>query len=66
LEYEALVLGLPRPWRISDSGGRWLNPGWDETCERWDTRQDVLGKQLHFLWHPDWWARAFDRERVAA
>lgn len=67
LEYEALVLGLPHPWRISDSGGKWLNPGWDETCVRWDTRQDVAGRQLHFLWHAgDWWTQAFARSAVAA
>lgn len=66
LEYEALVLALPHPWRISDSGGRWLNPGFEETAERWDTRQGVHGLQLHFLWHPDWWARAFASQAVAA
>jgi hypothetical protein len=66
LEYEALVLGLPKPWRISDSGGKWLNPGWDETVDRWATRNDVVGRQLHFLWHPDWWSRAFTHQAVAA
>ncbi len=66
LEYEALVLGLPLPWRISDSGGKWLNPGWDETCERWIDREDVAGRQLHFLMHPDWWSQAFRSEAVAA
>lgn len=65
LDYEALVLGLPLPWRISDSGGKWLNPGWEETVGRWDTREAVVGRQLHFLLHPDWWAQAFP-VRVAA
>jgi hypothetical protein len=66
LDYEALVLGLPLPWRISDSGGKWLNPGWDETVDRWATRTEVVGRQLHFLLHPDWWGQAFHHEAVAA
>lgn len=61
LDYEALRLGMPLPWRISDSGGKWLNPGWEETVDRWHTRNDVEGRQLHFLWHPDWWGQAFPR-----
>lgn len=73
LEYEALAIAYDRingvmPFRISDSGGRWLNPGWEETVEKWnDERATFAGvtvpnkfvRQLHFLWHPDWWANAF-------
>lgn len=71
LEYEALNLayhGPLKPFRISDSGGRWLNPGWEETVERWNLErrqfpnQDVATpavRQLHFLLHPDWWQEAF-------
>lgn len=69
LDYEALHCALPLPFRISDSGGRWLNPGWEETVEKF---QDWLGtnnpdrRQLHFLWHPDWWGRSFVSEAIAA
>ena len=75
LDYEALVAGLPHPFRFSDSGGRWLRPGWDETVEKFDqtVTTSVNGKvdprttkQLHLLWHPDWWSQAFVREAVAA
>lgn len=75
LEYEALTLayrGPLLPFRISDSGGRWLYP-WEEIVERWNREraenpsismatEDV--RQLHFLWHPDWWAQAFVEARV--
>jgi hypothetical protein len=63
LDYEALVLGLPSPFRASDSGGRWLRPGWEETVQQFAVETE---RQLHFLWHPDWWGRAFAREAVAA
>lgn len=73
LDYEAIIAAYPWPFRISDSGGRWLNPGWEETIVKW-TYERGLGvteessgcRQLHFLWHPDWWAEAFTRERVTA
>jgi hypothetical protein len=78
LEYEALNLayfGPLFPFRISDSSGRWLNPGWEETVERWN-RERILNprlkeannhvRQLHLLWHPDWWLQAFVPEQVAA
>ena len=78
LEYEALKLAYGKgmlPFRISDSGGRWLNPGWEETVEKWNAERAAFPnverptqeiRQLHFLWHPDWWAQAFTRRRVAA
>jgi hypothetical protein len=74
LEYEALTLAK-FPFRISDSGGRWLNPGWEETVQRWQTERltmpdvenpDKQIRQLHFLLHPDWWAEAFTAAEVAA
>ena len=79
LQYEALVLGLPYPFRCSDSGGKWLNPGFEETVTRWDemltaspylrakmrrTNPHLL-RPLHLLIHPDWWSQAF-QEAVAA
>lgn len=80
LEYEALKVAYDGedvwPFRISDSGGRWLNPGWEETIERWQGERLSFGsmtqptkqiRQLHFLWHcGDWWAEAFVPDRVAA
>lgn len=74
LDYEALVTAHAvrgvKPFRISDSGGRWLNPGWEETVEKWNHERKShpavtwpiqnIG-QLHFLWHPDWWQQAFVR-----
>lgn len=75
LDYEALVLGLPHPFRFSDSGGKWLRPGWDETIVKFAATvavaaSDVVDpretRQLHCLVHPDWWASAFSREAVAA
>ncbi len=74
LEYEALKAGYPLPFRISDSGGRWLNPGWEETIEKWQESLDAAGtipmktedpRQLHVLVHPDWWNQAFPRVRAA-
>jgi hypothetical protein len=65
LDYEALVVGLPKPFRLSDSGGKWLNPGFDEAIARFELGLATGDeKQLHFLWHPDWWARAFAREEA--
>lgn len=76
LDYEALVLGLPHPFRLSDSGGKWLNPGFEESAEKFEKLSQSnmhlaladpqTFRQLHFLWHPDWWSEAFVREAVAA
>lgn len=75
LDYEALWSAHPHPFRISDSGGKWLNPGWEETVELWQrqrelfptqTKPDASVRQLHFLWHSDWWAEAFSPVRMAA
>lgn len=78
LEYEALKCAYGQgmlPFRISDSGGKWLNPGWEETVEKWNReRAEHPGlavatrdiRQLHFLWHPDWWQQAFVPLRAAA
>lgn len=80
LDYEALKVAYePRrfvmPFRISDSGGRWLNPGWDETVEKWQSERAAyptvtaptpVVRQLHFLWHSDWWEHAFVPVRAAA
>jgi hypothetical protein len=66
LDYEALFLGLPNPFRMSDSGGRWLFP-FSETVEAFQAEQSADDpRQLHLLIHPDWWAQAFTREAVAA
>ncbi len=67
LEYEALFCGLPWHFRFSDSGGRWIEPGFTETVERWSAQVDVADPpengyqpaQLHLLVHPDWWREAF-------
>lgn len=63
LDYEALILGHSQAFRLSDSGGKWLNPGWDEAVDQWRAGKDDkhAGKQLHFLWHPDWWQFAFPK-----
>lgn len=79
LEYEALKTAYDGetvfPFRISDSGGRWLRPGWEETVVKWQHERLVAGyvtaptgdvRQLHFLWHPDWWREAFVAQAVAA
>jgi hypothetical protein len=75
LEYEALKAAYPLPFRCSDSGGKWLNPGFDETVERFGAsvgaagqlpRWDYSPRQLHLLIHPDWWSRAFVPQAVAA
>ncbi len=63
------------PFRISDSGGKWLNPGWEETVVKWQSERaqfadttvpNKVVRQLHFLWHPDWWQQAFVAQAVAA
>jgi hypothetical protein len=74
LEYDAVWCAYPFPFRISDSGGRWLNPGFGETAAKFAEQLDVEElptetdhpRQLHMLIHPDWWARAFAAERLAA
>ena len=76
LDYEALVLGLPHNFRFSDSGGKWLTPGFDETAATFENSrlaspEEALAdpatfRQLHFLQHPDWYREAFVRERIAA
>lgn len=75
LEYEALWCAHPYPFRISDSGGKWLNPGWEETVDKWQderrlypevTAPDKIVRQLHVLWHPDHWAESFSPVSVAA
>lgn len=62
LEYEALHEGLPRPFRISDSGGKWLRPGFQETADIFPDSE----RQLHFLQHPDWYREAWNLPAVAA
>lgn len=74
LEYEALWSGYPFPFRFSDSGGRWMSPGFDETADRFDLQTKVSSlpethedpSQLHLLIHPDWWHQAFLPVRAAA
>lgn len=64
LEYEALSLGLPHPFRCSDSGGRWFEPGFDAMVNRFADPGEQ--RQLHLLIHPDWWQMAFAAERSIA
>jgi hypothetical protein len=45
---------LPHGRYLSDSGGRWNEPF-----------PGYGSGQLHMLWHPDWWSKAFTSERVA-
>jgi hypothetical protein len=75
LEYEASWCAHPYAFRVSDSGGKWLNPGWEETVEKWQRQRELFPaidaptravRQLHLLWHPDWWAEAFVPLRAAA
>ncbi len=74
LEYEALFCGLPYHFRFSDSGGRWIEPGFTETVEKWSAQVDVADApengyhpaQLHLLVHPDWWGNAFVPARAVA
>jgi hypothetical protein len=51
---------LPRAEYLSDSGGRWSRPFAPVAAGF------PYDGQLHLLVHPDWWAEAFDRERIAA
>ena len=72
LEYEALWCAHPWAWRCSDSGGKWLNPGFEETAEIFAKQTDVTvlpnateaPRQLHLLIHPDWWREAFAMEVI--
>lgn len=77
LDYEALRLSLPYPFRCSDSGGKWLNPGFEETATTFGTSRlasevaalsdPATFRQLFLLIHPDWWLEAFpDAVGVAA
>jgi hypothetical protein len=77
LDYEALVSALPHPFRCSDSGGKWLRPGFEETAVKFARNlaasPEMLAiaephwfRPLALLVHPDWWAQAFTREAVAA
>ena len=67
LVYEALFCALPFYFRFSDSGGKWTNPGWDQTVAKFAETVTATEapqgsddpRQLHLLIHPDWWARAF-------
>lgn len=73
LEYEALWCAHPWSWRCSDSGGQWLNPGFEETADMFALQTDVTTlpsetehpRQLHMLIHPDWWETAFVTAEVA-
>lgn len=74
LEYEALWTAIKWPWRCADSGGKWINPGFEETAIRFAGQTDVTSlpnatidpRQLHLLIHPDWWADAFQPVEVTA
>ena len=74
LEYDALWCAVPWPFRCSDSGGRWINPGFEETAEKFAVQIEVTRlpaatedpRQLHLLTHPDWWSLAFKPSSVAA
>jgi hypothetical protein len=59
LEYDANWLG--RDAYLSDSGGAWSSPGFDEVARRFPYQG-----QLHMLVHPDWWGKAFVGQRAAA
>ena len=67
LEYEALFCALPYHFRFSDSGGRWIVPGFATTAEKFAAQAHVSAApenpyqpaQLHLLQHPDWWSEAF-------
>ena len=76
LDYDALWLGMQLPFRCSDSGGRWLNPGFEESADRFRIMRGASAadglndprtfRQLHLLIHPDWWQHAFASVLVAA
>jgi hypothetical protein len=67
LEYEALWLSVPFYFRLSDSGGRWRDEGFDTIAEMFARQTHVTAAaetsddpmQLHVLQHPDWWGQAF-------
>lgn len=58
LAYDANWLG--RAAYLSDSGGRWSQPGFDTVHDLFP----FLQGQLHMLVHPDWWAEAFTTQEV--
>ncbi len=74
LEYEALWLSVPFYFRLSDSGGRWQDEGFDGIAGRFAQQIDVTEAattnedpmQLHVLQHPDWWGDAFVPVEAAA
>lgn len=68
LEYEALWSAHPYAFRVSDSGGKWVNPTWDATVAKWQAERAAHGdvtaptndvRQLHVNVHPDWWQHSF-------
>jgi hypothetical protein len=59
LDYDANWVGS-RVY-LSDSGGRWSDPGFESIAEGFPFDQ-----QLHMLVHPDWWPEAFATREVAA
>jgi hypothetical protein len=59
LDYDANWLGS-RVY-LSDSGGKWSQPGFDETAEGFP-----FDRQLQILVHPDWWPQAFATAEIAA
>ncbi len=67
LEYEALWLSVPFYFRLSDSGGKWCDEGFEGIVDRFSQQLDVTKAaitdedpmQLHVLQHPDWWGEAF-------
>lgn len=52
LDYEAILLG--RDYQLTDSGGRWADPGIAKLARRFERRDG----QMHFNMHPDWWIQA--------
>jgi hypothetical protein len=60
LDFDANWIG--RAAYLSDSGGRWSDPGFDQTAQAFP----FDGGQLHMLIHPDWWGDAFVSEGIAA
>ena len=62
LDYSALWLSIKNPFRLSDSGGHWVDPGWEPSVEKFHDLQSGRRPhhvaQMHLLVHPDWWADA--------
>lgn len=58
LVYEAIR--LPKGHYLSDSGGVWNEP-FARTARRFPYE-----RQLHILWHPDWWHQALSPQHAAA